>query len=84
MNNLPRPMKSCFLLTLACAVPALGQMMYNPPASGGGAPAPPPHGNVLTVRLPRPLPPRLPRSRMPTSLPGREMPSPCTAMKFLS
>ena len=39
MNNLPRPMKSCFLLTLACAVPALGQMMYNPPASGGGAPA---------------------------------------------
>ena len=28
MNNLPRPMKSCFLLTLACAVPALGQMMY--------------------------------------------------------
>ena len=38
MNNLPRPMKSCFLLTLACAVPALGQMMYNPPASGGGAP----------------------------------------------
>ena len=70
MNNLPRPMKSCFLLTLACAVPALGQMMYNPPASG--------------VRLPRPLPPRLPRSRMPTSLPGREMPSPCTAMKFLS
>ena len=35
MNNLPRPMKSCFLLTLACAVPALGQMMYNPPASGG-------------------------------------------------
>ena len=42
MNNLPRPMKSCFLLTLACAVPALGQMMYNPPASGGGAPAAPP------------------------------------------
>ena len=65
-------MKCCLFLTLACAIPALGQMMYNPPASGGGAPPP------------RPLPPRLRRSRMPTSLPGRGMPNPCTAMNCLS
>lgn len=32
-------MKYCFLLTLACTFPAMGQMMYNPPATGG-APAP--------------------------------------------
>ena len=38
-------MKCCFLMTLACAVPALGQMMYNPPAAGGApaaSPASPP------------------------------------------
>ena len=34
-------MKCCFLMTLACAVPALGQMMYNPPAAGGAPAAPP-------------------------------------------
>ena len=50
-------MKCCFLMTLACAVPALGQMMYNPPAAGGAPAAPP-------ASLP-------PFSRMPTSLPGR-------------
>ena len=32
-------MKYCFLLTLACTFPAMGQMMYNPPATGG-TPAP--------------------------------------------
>lgn len=32
-------MKYCFLLTLACTFPAVGQMMYNPPATGG-TPAP--------------------------------------------
>ena len=34
-------MKCCFLMTLACAVPALGQMMYNPPAAGGASTASP-------------------------------------------
>ena len=32
-------MKYCFLLALACTFPAMGQMMYNPPATGG-TPAP--------------------------------------------
>lgn len=32
-------MRYCFLLTLACTFPAMGQMMYNPPATGG-TPAP--------------------------------------------
>ena len=46
-------MKYCFLLTLACTFPAMGQMMYNPPATGGTpAPASPqpanPSGSIQT------------------------------------
>lgn len=42
MNLFSRSMKSCVLLILACAsIPALGQMMYNPPGGGGGVPAAP-------------------------------------------
>lgn len=38
-------MKYCFLLTLACTFPAMGQMMYNPPAGGTPAPASPQPSN---------------------------------------
>ena len=39
-------MKYCFLLTLACTFPVMGQMMYNPPAMGGSpAPASPQPAN---------------------------------------
>ncbi|MCD8061816.1 MAG: hypothetical protein LUE13_05685 [Akkermansiaceae bacterium] len=38
-------MKYCFLLTLACTFPAMGQMMYNPPAGGTPAPASPQPAN---------------------------------------
>ena len=59
-----------FLMTLACAVPALGQMMYNPPAAGGAPAASPASPPAVQPNAYQP-------SRQGT-------PSPCTAMSFLS